>query len=159
MIKKINNLRLTDNQDLINKTEYKMEHIVNILYNFYNKRYDCYKEHQYIYNFYVNKIGNEKVIEFLYTLDLSLLDDIDLKVLKYTKQISKKNNIKIKYTNSLFNNILYSNKKTEEKLELFEWLENNNFEYKYFNEYNDIIHKRKIKEIKKWNKRQLYKKN
>jgi len=44
MIKKINILRLIDNQDLIKKTEYKMENIVNILYNFYNKKNNCYKK-------------------------------------------------------------------------------------------------------------------
>ena len=99
---------------------------MNTLYNFYNNKYDCYKEHQYIYNFYVNKIGNEKVIKFLHTLDLSLLNDVNLKVLKYTKKISEKTNTKIKYSNMLFSNILYSNKTDEEKFQLFEWLLNHN---------------------------------
>lgn len=104
-----------------------MDYIMNTLYNFYNNnKYDCYKEHQYIYNFYVNKIGNEKVIKFLHTLDLSLLNDVNLKVLKYTKQISEKTNTKIKYSNMLFSNILYSNKTDEEKFQIFEWLLNYN---------------------------------
>lgn len=119
-----------------------MDYIVNVIYNFYNKQYDCYKEYQYIYNFYINKIGNDKVIDFLHTLDLSLLNDVNLKVLKYTKQISKKTSTKIKYSNSLHYIILYSDKPIKEKLKLFKWLEYNNIEYKYYNEYIDNINKK-----------------
>lgn len=136
-----------------------MDYIATTLYNVYNKRYDCYKEHQYIYNFYVNKIGNDKVIEFLYTLNFSLVNDVNLKVLKYTKRISKKTSTKITYSNKLFNNILYSNKTSEEKLKLFKWLDKNNFEYKYSNESNKKINRRKIKEIENWNDRQTIRMN
>jgi len=136
-----------------------MDYIATTLYNAYNKRYDCYKEHQYIYNFYVNKIGNDKVIEFLYTLNFSLVNDVNLKVLKYTKRISKKTSTKITYSNELFHNILYSNKTSEEKLELFKWLDKNNFKYKYSDESHKKIYKRKIKEIENWNDRKKIRMN